>query len=446
MKYSFTHLLSIAAACITLLWMGCDRPFVEQEEPALEVVSPDLSEAFLGTSIMLEIEASSFREIARVTVNGEEATYDAGAGLWQIEVPITNVITRYVITAYDVEDTAGRDTVYAAHLNYSTFVDVHLPVPRGAHTATNLGDGFVLVAGGAEDTQRPALSSALLVHSVDRRVNVLDALLVSARAGHSATTLPDGRTLLLGGAATAAPESVADLISTAEYYDPSTRVFRPMSVDGPPVRRAFHTATTYESNAGTIVAVYGGVGEQAGSQESALGLRADLRRFVVEGDELIALDDATGPFATYGDEVAWHSQTPLSSNRGDLVAGAVDAGNGERPVGFILEQSESGEIQSALAPGLQIDRKQHAAIELRPALVIFAAGRAVPSETILNTLSVYGVESGRYFRIPEQGEIVIKRYAHTATKLSSKRILLVGGFDASGAGISTSILLRPFQE
>jgi hypothetical protein len=107
---------------------------------------------------------------------------------------------------------------------------------RSDHTATLLLDGKVLVAGGS-DANGTYLDSAELY-----TINELDAFSATGSmatvrgGGHTATLLPDGKVLVVGG-------SVVDfgILSSAELYDPATGMF---SFAGDmTAARAGHTAT-----------------------------------------------------------------------------------------------------------------------------------------------------------------------------------------------------------
>ena len=100
--------------------------------------------------------------------------------------------------------------------NDSTTLDAPGFEGRFLHTATALPDGRVLVAGGftgatptACDASAPAdarclsltaSDSAYVLDPTTGRFHRIDGGLLEARAGHTATSLPDGRVLLAGGA------------------------------------------------------------------------------------------------------------------------------------------------------------------------------------------------------------------------------------------------------
>jgi hypothetical protein len=101
---------------------------------------------------------------------------------------------------------------------------------RGAHTATLLPGGRVLVSGGYRNG---ALSTAEIF---DPSANAwLEAApMAVARYAHSATVLPDQRILVAGGNG---PTS----LSSAEIYDPASGAWSP--TDDLQEARAFHTST-----------------------------------------------------------------------------------------------------------------------------------------------------------------------------------------------------------
>jgi hypothetical protein len=114
-----------------------------------------------------------------------------------------------------------------------------LVVSRAAHTATALPDGRVLVAGGCTSAGCEDTAAGGRAEIYDPRTRTFGAgpAMVTARAGHTATPLSDGRVLITGGY----PGEGAAPLPTAELYDPATDRFvatGPMAVG-----RGAHTAT-----------------------------------------------------------------------------------------------------------------------------------------------------------------------------------------------------------
>ena len=108
---------------------------------------------------------------------------------------------------------------------------------RGMHTATLLPDGTVLVAGGRAN---PPTSGVERYHPVSNGWSAA-ASLSTPRREHTATLLSNGKILVTGGAsATGSPTPVLG-VESAEIYDPATDAWAPASPMS--VGRWNHTAT-----------------------------------------------------------------------------------------------------------------------------------------------------------------------------------------------------------
>ncbi len=106
---------------------------------------------------------------------------------------------------------------------------------RAEHTATLLGDGRVLVAGGTDGDA--VLSSAEIYDPATGAFSDADGM-GTPRRGHTATVLEDGRVLFAGG-------SFAGPLAGAEIFSPASLTFAPVpSPMGAP--RLHHTATVLE--------------------------------------------------------------------------------------------------------------------------------------------------------------------------------------------------------
>ncbi|MBK9518346.1 MAG: hypothetical protein IPO09_13560 [Anaeromyxobacter sp.] len=85
----------------------------------------------------------------------------------------------------------------------------------------------------------------------------LGAPMIEARSGHSATVLPSGLVLVAGGAGAWHADGSADILASAELYDPVTGVWTPAASMG--TARGWHSATLLQDGR---VLVAGGVGAQ----------------------------------------------------------------------------------------------------------------------------------------------------------------------------------------
>lgn len=178
----------------------------------------------------------------------------------------------------------------------------HLAEARDSHTATLLLDGTVLVAGGmfcgyggcggSSDALR---SSAELYDPVSGNWSPTGHL-GTARSGHTATLLPNGKVLVVGG------QGSSGKLATAELYDPIGGTWS--ATGAMAVARSNHTATFLPSG---NVLVTGGLGDS-----NAL-VSAELYNI------------ATGTWTTTGQlftDRAWHSATLLDDGNVLVVGGA----------------------------------------------------------------------------------------------------------------------------
>lgn len=95
-------------------------------------------------------------------------------------------------------------------------------VQRVSHTATRIGNDRVLITGGYSSGEGVVLGisrSAEIWDPATNQFRLLGATMKVARAGHSATVLPDGRVLIVGGLSPDANYSFA------EVFDPATETF-----------------------------------------------------------------------------------------------------------------------------------------------------------------------------------------------------------------------------
>ena len=113
-----------------------------------------------------------------------------------------------------------------------------MQIARVGHTATLLNDGRVLIVGG----DLSANTSPAELYDPETGAFALAGFPAAPRLSHSATLLSDGRVLLAGGRQTEGDEfDPTSGITSAEIYDPSTEVFT--ATGSLNTARSGHTAT-----------------------------------------------------------------------------------------------------------------------------------------------------------------------------------------------------------
>jgi len=128
--------------------------------------------------------------------------------------------TPIVFGGYDANH-VPLDTVEAIDVGYSTSeIIARLRTPRAEATATVLPDGSILLVGGIGPDGVP-LADAELFNPITRSTEQID--LQYSRHGHSATLLPDGRVLIAGGNRDGAPFDEVELFVPGFNYFVSER-------------------------------------------------------------------------------------------------------------------------------------------------------------------------------------------------------------------------------
>ena len=283
-----------------------------------------------------------------------------------------------------------------------------LAIGRESHTATLLSDGRVLVLGGRThpDVWVPAADSTELwdPDSGDDSAFVRGKPLREPRSQHTATLLPDGRVLVVGGLWWSTGEALVR--SSAEVWDPVTETFSPAGVLGR--GRYEHTATLLPD--GRVLIAGGGAGWDPNASPITT---------------LEVWDPTTSTFSAAGElrtVRSAHAALLLADGR-VLFVGETDSEVWDPATGSVVP-----------GPSLVEPRYFHTATLLRDGGVLVNGGMWGSDADIALRDSAEIWHPGTSSFVPLEAH-PRPRSAHTATMLLDGRILLVGGDDAHTAEV-----------
>ena len=292
--------------------------------------------------------------------------------------------------------------------------------PRGKHTATLLQDGRVLVAGGVSDdaAERESFGSSEL-YDPTTGVWTPTGSMAKPRFGHVAVLLPDGRVLAAGGWILRPGADVASTVGSAELYDPSVGTW---SLVGSMAQRRALPATALLAD-GKVLVTGGTLFPEKGAVATA---------------EIY--DPATRE---------WFETVSMSTGRGDtpatllqdgrvLVAGGADDDN--RPLA-------SAEIYDPIsgtwspAAGMNEPRFGHWAIVLADGTVLVSSSWNAHQPN--RAAEIYGPTSDSW---APTSEMVQVRLVSEGMLLRDGRVMAVGGADEEGHGLTSAEFYDPSSD
>ncbi|HUF09241.1 MAG TPA: hypothetical protein VMO47_07975 [Rhodothermales bacterium] len=437
--------LWISAVVVGCLSVGCERPFVEERAPEIEVLSPDLSTVQLQRNVILEIQATSQNGVDSMQLNGIALLPREEAGKFGREIRLNYGLTLLVIEAFDATGVQSTDTLYAVALPaVSTPGELRLPEPRGGHTALRIADGRLMVAGGSTLPNQPASNAVWIYSPIDLRSAPAEYFMLHRRTEHTATLLPNGRVLILGGSEVTEPPTVNELVEQVEVFDPDLAAFVPIPVAGDPIRRSGHTTILFTLGRGqtteTFLYLYGGWGDVQYRPQPRLGIRSDLRVFQFRNDSLVALGPTIGPTI---DAITDHTTTAIQPQVGSraeyLVGGSIFlAEDLFDDVVFQATLSTTTGIRIESTGPIQFHRSGQAAARMVEGEILIFGGREFELNSATQSAEVYFSAIRRFYPFPNGSGLLQKRWGHTATIWNTDRILIIGGFGETGAGLQTS--------
>jgi len=325
-----------------------------------------------------------------------------------------------------------------------------MTIARIGHTATLLPTGKVLIAGGS--TSGPPQLSLASAELYDPSTGLFSPTgdMTTARRGHSATMLPNGKVLMAGGTTSESTTNFQILLGSAELYDPSTGTFTPTaSLLTPGPSPAILLAD------GKVLIAHDRMGSKAATAElydpvtglfSATGDQLvmfggdQLLTLLPDGKVLLAIccgaeqlyDPARGTFSLTGRTTRVYpdgfAAAPLTNGKVLLTGGYAEEANA-----FSNGAELYDPIIGAFAPAgnMITGRSYHTATLLGDGTVLIAAGiQAMGFGTTTGTGGeIYDPATGTFSRT---GDMTAGRCYHTSTLLLDGTVLLVGGVTING--------------
>ena len=227
--------------------------------------------------------------------------------------------------------------------------------------------------------------------------------LLAARASHSATVLPDGRVLIVGGFGGSGTEGAP--FRTSELYDPVTGAV----TAGPElaIGRSGHTATRLAS--GQVLIAGGWTGPNGQSNTAEL--------YDPAGHRFIRLANLAAPRAG-------STATLLADGRVLLVGGDGEA---DEPLAT-AEIYDPATRTFHPTGSMAVPRRAHTSTLLSDGNVLVAGGSMgrYPSAVIHQEAELFDPRTGRF---RPTGALAVGRHKHAAVALQDGRVLVVGGSD-----------------
>jgi hypothetical protein len=283
-----------------------------------------------------------------------------------------------------------------------------MTVPRVGHSATLLSNGKVLITGGTSNSTEVAVTSAELYDPAMGTFAAATGSMQSTRASHTATLLKDGRVLVAGGDDlffNGVQNANLRSLATAEIFDPNTESFA--ATGSMSAARESHTATLLSDGKVLI----------AGGSDGPLGNNSPVAT-VYSSAELF--DPATGQFTAAGSMTAardYFTATLLSTGR-VLVAGGANVTESLATADLFDPASDSFTVTG----NLPASRFYQDATLLKDGTVLLTGG--IGASPALATAEVYDPTAGTF---AITGSMISPRVWHTATLLQDGRVLVTGG-------------------
>jgi hypothetical protein len=318
-----------------------------------------------------------------------------------------------------------------------------MSTPRFAHTATLLGNGRVLIAGGASAIWAgpDVIEATAELYDPSTGSFIPTGSMTVPRWGHTATLLRDGTVLIFGGSGGATAEvydpvtgaftATGTMISTSPYVAAVLADQRVLVVDGVSV-----TAELYDPSTRTFARTGDMVGPAADTATVLTNGTVLVTKSLVWNANRVAhvrhaelYDPSTGTFARTGDLVEFHSvPTATLLHDGTVLIAGGDIGEGDG-ASSVAELYDPATGAFSLTGRLREGRQDHTATLRSDGTVLFTGGHGsvpYPGGGYSNLSSAESYDPAvRGFRAA--ATMGTGRGRHAATLLSNRSVLITGG-------------------
>lgn len=291
---------------------------------------------------------------------------------------------------------------------WSQTANIH--ISREGHTATKLPNGKVLIVGGYNST---VLNDCEIYDPTSGNWTNTGSL-NEARTSHTATLLPNGEVLVTGG------DNLNGVLAGAEIYNPNTGAWR--IVQSMSTTRTVHSAVLLNDNKVLVV----------GGQD----------RFSNVLDSAEIFDISTETWASTQSMLTSRSafQAKMLSNGKVLVFGGFSQGNSSSTSEIFDQSTETWSSTGNMVA----KRARGAASILQNGDILITGGISdvTSGATIQSSAEMYNVSLGTWNSIPA---MLNKRYFAEATLLANGKVLVTGGstLESPDTALAGALLYTP---
>jgi len=292
-----------------------------------------------------------------------------------------------------------------------------MTIARADHWATLLPDGRVLIIGGrscAFCTSDPAENSAEFYDPSVGKFTPADVAF-TARGGHKAIMLPDGKILIVGGIVLQDGRTLLTNDVNAEIYDPVTDS---LAVTGAYVKPIPQSWTT-----GTLL---------LDGRVLLTGCALDCSVGVTE-----VFDPRSGEFSSTGSMRGWLNENTATLLVDGIVLFVGNAENDGSPGEAEVYDPVSGTF--AFSGNTHAPHEFSAAVRLLDGTVLIAGGQ-LPGGSGSTGADLYLPATGTFV---SAGDMILGLHEHTATLLQDGTVLIAGGFSTWPIPTSSAEIYRP---